>query len=241
MWPDSRRLTCHCSLGPGSPVDSLLAEVWTLPRHLPEIRPTAIPWNTVTAVHVSGVPHTLPGFAFGLFDVGHVCLCKRTEEQIISELSKVPLGTFQENKPIFHQSHKWLFLFVCFSRSFKAGFLRVWSIDLLPLTPPRSPRNRFLGPHLKYTESEPQRGLPGCCIFIGFDFLESNLKYASQTILIRLKLETLSSPHQEALSLLSMNRVCALPAGSPSEPCCLSPLLRLKDLLLREPALSQLE
>lgn len=133
------------------------------------------------------------------------------------------------------------FFFVCFSRSFKAGFLRVWSIDLLPLTPPRSPRNRFLGPHLKYTESEPQRGLPGCCIFIGFDFLESNLKYASQTILIRLKLETLSSPHQEALSLLSMNRVCALPAGSPSEPCCLSPLLRLKDLLLREPALSQLE
>lgn len=237
MWPDSRRLTCHCSLGPGSPVDSLLAKVWTLPRHLPEIRPTVIPWNTVTAVHVSGVPHTLLGFAFGLFDVGHVCLCKRTEERVISELSKVPLGTFQENNI---PSKPQVAFFCCFSRSFKAGFLRVWSIDLLPLTPPRSPQNRFLGPHLKYTESEPQRGLPGCCIFIGFDLLESNLKYASQTILTRLKLETLSSLRQEALSLLSMNRVCALPADSPSEPCCPSPLLRLKDLLLREPALSQL-
>lgn len=64
-----------------------------------------------------------------------VCLCKITEERVISELSKIPLGTFQENKPIFHLSHKWL---PPPSHSFKTGFLRLWSTGFLHKTCPKS-------------------------------------------------------------------------------------------------------
>lgn len=88
-------LTCEQS--------SVQAEAWTLPQHIPGITPTAV--NSDSPRSVSQAANPCPAFLSSLY----VCLCKMTEERVISELSEVPLGAFQEYKPIFHRSHKWLF------------------------------------------------------------------------------------------------------------------------------------
>lgn len=146
-----------------------------------------------------------------------------TEKRIISELSKVPLGTFQENKPVFHQSHKWLF----FPIPSKQGFSECGPQTSCVRLTKELIKHRLLGPHLKSTEPESQWGLQQLAFLICCpDDSNNTLNWKTSPLLAHKGLLSFASPMcVPCLLIFLLALLCPakgpLPPGSP--PCHLFP------------------
>lgn len=66
----SQRVFPSLLTDPGSPVNSILAEAWTLPQHIPGITPTVV--NSDSPGSVSQAPNPRPAFLSSLLEV--ICM-----------------------------------------------------------------------------------------------------------------------------------------------------------------------